>query len=131
MGTNPPRRTRSSLTFPGKPLQKRFPGTSRRPRPSCSFRFLFRACADPIVLVFRWDPAKEKRRGRLENPGNCKTAAWVARRARAAGTKTWRGPAHSPQPARSRAAPGAREGGESAPQGRGGSGEPGVSRPRG
>ena len=32
--------TDSPLTFPGKPLQKRFPVTSRLPRPSCSFRFL-------------------------------------------------------------------------------------------
>lgn len=57
---SPPPRTRPRLTFPGKPLQPRFPVTSRCPRPSCSFRFLFRACADPIVLAFRWDPAKEK-----------------------------------------------------------------------
>ncbi|XP_053752713.1 circumsporozoite protein-like [Panthera pardus] len=72
-----------------------------------------------------------ERGGGLKNPGNCKTAACAARRAQAAGVKTWRRLARRPLPARSRAAEGAREGGERAPQGRGGSGEPGVSRPGG
>jgi hypothetical protein len=54
-------RTRGGLS----PASPGTPGTyaavtSRRPRPSCSFRFPFRACAAPIVLAFRWDPAKEE-----------------------------------------------------------------------
>ena len=96
LGGRPLRRARAlhglSADLPRETPSKAFPRHLAPSPPFLLFPLPPRACADPIVLAFRWDLAKEKggeREGKggrgwgggPKNPGNCETDVCAVRRA--------------------------------------------------